>query len=231
MTDKHIQKLIDMFSQTCADYLIISQSISAHVRYALVWDEKNFHQLIDISPYHFYFLMNEDDQAIGAVLDMNKDLHWYVAPGFRKLGFLTRALKDSILPHLAQKRRTQYITINKNDIGEENFIASLSVAKNCGFRLYGGIQQKTQLKQGLIKYKKILAQPFLEGMDLEEMTELRKYMNEAIGKVSHIQSKMEMKLGSSKYTYELKRTIKLLTSYRNTIMEDSLFDFDELKKN
>lgn len=129
MTDKNIQKIIDYYNNPTPGIFISSQPISASVRFAQVWDDEDFHHLHTNSPYRFYLLLNTENKAVGAVLDMTQDLHWYIQPEYRKQGFLTRALKEVILLHLSRVRSSQRISINRDEIGEENFNASLAVAR------------------------------------------------------------------------------------------------------
>jgi hypothetical protein len=225
MTDKTIQKIIDHYHQPVQGVFMTSQPISANVRFALVWDEEDHHHLHTNSPYRFYLILNHKGEAVGAVLDMTQDLHWYIQPADRRKGFLTRALKEGVLPHLSRFRKSQRITVTRDEIGKENFKASLAVARLCKFRVSGGINNKTICTQNLRKYR---VQPLAirpEGMDFDEMAELRKDMNVVVAKLWQIQSTVQLRLGKSKYSEELLKTVDLLDRYRMVRLEDSLYGF------
>lgn len=134
MTDKQIQTIIDHFNRSSKKTIIISQPIGYNVEYGFVWTDVDHYKLGDVSPYKFYFIKNDKNKCIGAILDMKTDLHWYVSPKSRKKGFLTNALRDSILPHLSRSKPMQRVTIDENDIGKENFESSLHTAIKTGFR-------------------------------------------------------------------------------------------------
>jgi hypothetical protein len=98
--------------------------------------------------FRFFFIKDESSKYIGAVLDMCHDLHWYVVPKSRKLGYLTDALKKSILPYLfCNERVVQKITIKKNAIGERNYLNSKSVALKLGFKATNEEETEFELKQ------------------------------------------------------------------------------------
>lgn len=225
MTDKGIQKVIDSYNRANKKMIIVSQPIGHNVDYGLVWTDSNHYNLGDVSPYKFYFIKDGNFKCIGAVLDMKADLHWYIIPKSRKKGFLTTALKDVILPHISKSRKEQRITINKNDIGQENFEASLITAKGAGFKSKTDSDDYVECILKLAGHRKKSIYLSLNGMDFERMGELRKKMNVIIGSLWHIQAELEMKLGHSHYTKYLHRTINELENYRIYKMDDALHDF------
>lgn len=106
------------------------------LRQRFIW-KKNY----PITPFRhitdYFFIRNEREQFIGVVEDRGqKDLHWYITKDSRKKGYLTRALKETIIPYIFYdvKRDSQIITIRKTI----NYNNSKKVALNLGFRpLYG----------------------------------------------------------------------------------------------
>lgn len=195
-----------------------------------MWENKDLYHLGCIQPDYLYFLLNDEGLAIGAVFDMNQDLHWYVVPTHRKIGYLTCALLKSILPHLAivKKRKTQRITITKSEIGKENYQASLKVARNCRFRIQGGLNDKTVCSQGLLKYKKSTLNIRKIGMDIDELVELRKEMNVVAGKLLQIQTKVELQFGDRFNSHKLLKMSKTAERYQI----DWLFEiYSEFKDN
>jgi hypothetical protein len=230
MTDRVIQVIINHFNRKNAQTFIAAHSIGKNVEYGLVWKDTNFNRSGDVSPYKFYFIKNGKGKCIGAVLDMNMDLHWYIDPVARKKGFLTNSLTQVILPHLSRIRKEQIITINRDDIGEENFEASLRTAKSAGFRLVGEIASKIECSQKLAKYRKVMIKESHTGITYEEMVKQKNKMNVVIGNLWQIKAEVEMKLGPSKLTRELDRYIDKLTIYRGLSLDDAVYDYEEQVK-
>ncbi|MBK5214986.1 MAG: hypothetical protein JJE55_15170 [Flavobacteriaceae bacterium] len=134
MTEKEIRKYIDRLNNKKGQESIFTRPISEKVEIGRVWSEqpKKNHNPGSPSSYKFFFIKNDLGIYVGAILDMHSDLHWYVIPKERKKGFLTKSLKETILPYLFQERDEQKITIGKG-IGEKNHQNSKTVALKLGF--------------------------------------------------------------------------------------------------
>jgi hypothetical protein len=158
MTDREIRKYIDRLNNAEFKESIFIRPISENVDVAKVWSKQpkmadgiveNFHS------YRFFFIKSEKNQYVGAVLDMYSDLHWYIVPKSRKKGYLTRALNESILPYLFNKEReNQRITIDKNSIGEQNYLNSKRVANELGFKVINQEETEFDLKESEFDWKK-----------------------------------------------------------------------------
>ncbi|MBS7565532.1 hypothetical protein KHS38_14055 [Mucilaginibacter sp. Bleaf8] len=230
MTDKAIQEIIDHFNRKNSQAYIAAHPIGENVEYGVVWKDIDFNKLGDVSPYRFYFIKNKKGKCIGAVLDMNMDLHWYIVPAARKKGFLTNALIQFILPHLSKIRKEQIITINRSDIGDDNFEASLKTANLAGFKMVGEKGDKIVCSQKLFKYKKTMLRERFVGISYEQMVKQREKMNVVIGNLWQIKAEVEMKLGKSKLTRELDRYIDKLELYRGLKLDDAVYDFEQQAK-
>jgi len=151
MTEREIRKYIDRLNNGKASESIFTRPISKTVEVAKVWPEqpKMTDSIIgNFGSYRFFFIKNESDKYIGAVLDMYQDLHWYIVPKSRKQGYLTTALKESILPYLFyDEREVQRITIEKGTIGEKNYFNSKNVALKLGFIPVDDDESEFELKQ------------------------------------------------------------------------------------
>jgi len=138
MTEKEIRKYIDRLNKGIAEESIFTRRISKNVEFAKVWSDqpKMADNVVgNFGSYRFFFIKNELNEYIGAVLDMYHDLHWYIVPRSRKKGYLTTALKESILPFLFyDERESQKLTIYRGSIGEKNYLNSKNVAINLGFK-------------------------------------------------------------------------------------------------
>lgn len=151
MTEREIRKYIDRLNNGKASESIFTRQISKTVDVAKVWSEQP--QMTDniignFGSYRFFFIKNENNEYVGAILDMYQDLHWYIIPKSRKQGYLTTALKESILPYLFyDERESQRITIDKNAIGEKNYLNSKNVALKLGFKAINEAETEFELKQ------------------------------------------------------------------------------------
>ena len=151
MTEREIRKYIDRLNNGKSNELIFTRQISENVDVAKVWAKqpKMSDSIIGgFYSYRFFFIKDEENKYIGAVLDMYRDLHWYIVPKSRKNGYLTTSLKESILPYLFyDERENQKITIQKNSIGEENYLNSKSVALRLGFKAINEEETEFELKE------------------------------------------------------------------------------------
>lgn len=227
MTDKIIYAIIDQFNSKKGTAVIESHSLGGNVSFGMVWTDKDYHELRDVSPYLFYFIRNKNGKCIGAVLDMSSDLHGYIIQAARKKGFLTNAFRQFIFPHLAQSRKEQRTSINRDLIGDENFKASLGSAIRSGFKVTAQEGPETICLIKLGSFKKIVIKPEHEGMSFERMAELRKGLNVHTVGLWHILVEVENKLGISKESRQLKRMIDELQKHRGYKLEDTLYEYLE----
>ena len=142
MREEEIKKYIDKLNAKEAGETIFLRQISKSVKIARVWEKEpdfNDEIVINVPSHRFFFIINEKGKYVGAVFDMKNDLHWFILKEERKKGYLTKALKESILPYLfydedeSYEREKQKISIEKG-IGEENYKNSKKVAIRLGFK-------------------------------------------------------------------------------------------------
>jgi|GEM_PF-401243 len=139
MKEEEIKKYIDKLNNREAKETIFLRRLNVSVDLARVWEKEpqlNDNTSISTPSYRFFFIRDENNKYVGAVLDMYKDLFWYVLKEERKKGYLTKALKEAIIPYLFydefNERDEQRITINKG-IGKVNYNNSRKVAEGLGF--------------------------------------------------------------------------------------------------
>lgn len=173
MTDETIAQIIKAQNKPNPKFFIATQPIGSDVHFGKVWINLDFKETGNHEPKNFYFIGNGKGKFVGAVYDIVGDLHWYMEPASRKKGYLGRALSNAILPHLARSRSKQEISIDEENIGEENYHDSLNVAKGAGFRIKRTPQQRTICVQDLKPYKTMPLDLTNEGMDWERLTVLR----------------------------------------------------------
>jgi len=110
MTDKSLNKLINTLNKGQRKEHIFIRKLDDKVDLVKVFnnnpklnDRINYY---DIIPDTFYCI-RENNQYIGIVYDMSNDLHWYIKKEHRGNGFLSKALKEIILPFIFRNRDEQ----------------------------------------------------------------------------------------------------------------------------
>lgn len=153
MRSDEIQEYIDRLNNNAFDETIFLRPINKFVSYAKVWKKlpkPNDKPDFSLKPYSFYFIKNENETYIGAVLDMGFDLHWYINKDHRKKGYLIKSLKEVIIPHLFDNKvgdNIIEISINKEEIGLINYLNSKRVAELSGFISTNKEQSNFALKE------------------------------------------------------------------------------------
>ncbi|NEV93449.1 hypothetical protein G3567_04700 [Psychroflexus sp. YR1-1] len=151
MTDDTIKGFIDQLNKEESTESIFTRQISENVDIAKVWEEQTTESdqiAMYTGSYSFFFIKNQSNEYVGAILDMIRDLHWYIIPKFRKQGYLSKALKETVLPYLfIEGRDTQRVTINKKDIGETNYQNSKNVALGLGFKSINTEETEFELQE------------------------------------------------------------------------------------
>ena len=93
MTASQLQLFVNKLNKGTYHKTIFKHQISKEVDFAKVWQSQN---TIEVQPFNFFFFKN-DTEYVGAVLLMCNDLHWFVTPKQRGKGYLTNALRNTIL--------------------------------------------------------------------------------------------------------------------------------------
>lgn len=142
MREEEIKEYIERLNRKDYAETIFLRQINKFVDFARVWEkepELNDRISLVIPSYRFFFIKNENRKYVGAVLDMKKDLHWYILEDERKKGHLTKSLREAIIPYLFYdeeeyfEREVQRITIQFSN-GELNYKNSRKVAESVGFK-------------------------------------------------------------------------------------------------
>lgn len=223
MTDKFIKSLIDKLNQNKASESIFLKPLTTKVDFAIVWhSEKDIpsNNIKLIGPDKFYFIKDDSGIYVAAVNYGGGDLHWLVLPKYRGLGHLTTALKETILPHIFQsnKKEEQRITVNRNAIGDKNYLASTKVAKSLGFIE----QQNNSGKAEFIISKTLFKHVSFDSLNTNNMSDERinilKDRAYEISKNLHkIESELELYLGHSDIMEELNEITHSVSRASNII--------------
>lgn len=218
MTNKALQSLLERLNQNeTSSSLIYLRPLNANVYFAKIWIDKP--QLTDSiknsdGPSNFYLVKNNENLFVAIVFDMQRDLHWFVLSDYRGMGYLTTAMRDSIIPHLFLSRDEQRITIRENEIGKENFIASKKVAKSLGFTAFEDGEYFLSSSPNTIRH-------YNEGVDtqftLQRISELKKQINYLGRSLWAIQTEVEMNLGNTDYSDELKDLVDQIRSHTSKL--------------
>ncbi|KAB7685803.1 hypothetical protein GBN24_16760 [Plesiomonas shigelloides] len=129
MTNEQLESYIDSLNQNQITDYIFRTMLTKEVDLAKVWTELPNGNISNQGSYDIYFIKNFNNTYVAAVLDMHHDLHVFVKAEHRKKGYLSKAINEVILPHLAcNGRDKQKITFEDKKMG--NYFM-----KNWGFTI------------------------------------------------------------------------------------------------
>ncbi|GGK18940.1 hypothetical protein GCM10007962_11400 [Yeosuana aromativorans] len=215
MTEKDIRKHIDHLNKGTADESIFTRQISANVDVAKVWTEqpKPSNNIIgNFGSYRFFFIKDASNKYIGVVLDMYRDLHWYIMPKYRKKGYLTKALQESVLPYIFyDDRETQRITIKRGSINEENYLNSKSVATKLGFNPVNNSESEFELKKTDFDWSKENLQEVNNVVSPQRFETLKKRAFFAYKTLYKISDELLMSVDDDKELMEVAEEVKKYT--------------------
>lgn len=216
MRNEDLKKIIEILNCNSESNLIQKKKLSENVEFAKIWDEtpKETDNISNKTFYEYFLIKNESQEYVAIILDMFKDLHWFVDEKHRKKGYLTKNLREIIIPYLMASREIQRITIDKSKIGEENYTASKKVALNLGF------VQKTETEfllenneEFFKKYLRIVNSEINYGIDRNRIEELKRKINFTANYLLLIQNEIELKIGDLDYAEDLKELVELIKSH------------------
>lgn len=215
MTNREIKKYIDRLNNGKSGESIFIRPISENVDVAKVWSEqpKITDEIVgNFGSHRFFFIKNEQSKYVGAVLDMNRDLHWFIVANSRKKGYLTNALKESILPYLFNKERgNQRLTIEKSLIGEQNYLNSRRVADKLGFKAINQDKTEFDLKQSEFDWENENLNEKNTEIKPQRFEELRKRAFYAFKTLSKISDELLMTIDDDKELKEVTDEVKNYT--------------------
>lgn len=226
MTEKYIIQLMNKLNRFPNYKDCVKVGIGKNVELAHIWYQSGFS---DSHVPYTYFLIKDNDNYIGAVLNMTHDLHWVILPKHRKKGHLSKALKQVILPYLLEEtdRLEQKISINRNQIGEINYQNSLRVALNIGFKQIDEenlVFDYNSLDED--EYQLDYNHKGLTRKELDfEINELQKIAK----KLNKISSKIEFAFGKEieEYSKPSLNDTANKVAYLKEVFKDMKYDFDK----
>lgn len=222
MTAKSIIAIINILNRNPNYKNCIKHSISNTVELAHIWIEKSRH----IHRPQTFFLIKEGNEYVGAVVDMITDLHWVVLPKHRKKGHLTKALKETILPYIFIhfERENQTISIKLSEIGQKNYLNSMTTALKVGFNKVD--EDNFILDEDDFDFSNEKLDIKYNGLEDNEIDGISKELKAIARKVNVINSKIELSLGQFPANY-MKPSLDVISdklSYFTTLIDDIKHD-------
>ena len=197
MTANQLQSFINKLNKGTYHKTIFKHQISKEVDFAKVWQSQSTKE---VQPFKFFFIKN-DAEYVSTVLLKHNDLHWYVTPKYRGKGYLTNALKNSILPFIFDEfgKSEQRITITESEIGKENYKRSSSVALNVGFKKLDDINFVLKNSDVTILYDG--EDRVYDGLDSVSITAMKKELNTIAKRLHQINTQLENAFGEEVNNY------------------------------
>ena len=225
MTNKQIQSFIQKINNSNHHKTIFLHQISKDVDYGHVWDSiksKN------IKPSRFFFIKNSSEY-VGAVLDMYSDLHWYITPQHRGKGYLTSALKHTILPYIFDvlERETQKISITESQIGTKLYKQSLKVALSVGFKKVDG--NNLEIKCNELSNSFDTANTIFKGLRIDEVENFKKEIDNIAKRLYQLNVQLENAFGleAINYTDTTLSDMSDIIQFQKLVLQDMQEDYKD----
>lgn len=228
MTTDEIKEYIDRLNNGNGKETIFLREISEFVKVAKVWKKElniNDSDSINLDSYRFFFIQNKNKKYVGAVLDMGFDLHWFILENERKKGYLTNALKRTILPYIFysdnDQRDSQTISI-ESGIGKKNYSNSRKVAENLGFIAINIEENKFELNKNDFDWELENVNEKNNKISKERFEELRKRLTYSSKNLMRISDELIMSYDDDRELKELADKVK----YFQSKIDDIEFDYN-----
>ena len=223
MRNSKLLSLVNQLNRSPNSKNIIRHSISENVDFAHIWIDDTFYKH---RPKTF-FLIKNNVEFVGIVFDMVTDLHWTIKPKHRKKGYLTKALKEVILPYifLNLERDEQIISIDESEIGRKNYINSSTLAKSVGFEEIDTNKFILKFEDFDNSHNKLKFK--YEGLSKNEIQNLKKEIQNVAMKAYRLNSKIEMAFGKEVDCYKSPSLSDISNSIAafNMVIEDIEIDY------
>lgn len=198
MRDEDIKKILQHLNGTIGPFVckIYKFQISSTVEYAKVWYELKPPLQIES---RFFFIKNQQTY-VGGINILREDLHWYVLKEERKNGYLTNALKNTILPFLFNKMGYEQVKISIISNNPNSAKASISVAEKVGFKRITEIDYLLY-KDQLNFDEEVLSLKY-PGIKKEEYKNLKNEIKEISTRLRQIHTQFEFSTGLKMEKYQ-----------------------------
>lgn len=226
MHDKTLIKYIYGLNKGKYHRSIFKHSLSPTVDLAQVWHKIPNPQNAIVGsemPSTVYFIKIENGPYVGGVEATPNELHWLILPKHRKQGYLSRAMKEAILPHLFTSRTEQRISIDADMIGKKHFEASEKVAVSLGFEK---VRFEHEVSFYTLSIEKVKIVPDMaiqyEGMTSERVDQLRKKINYFSKSLWLVNDEVRIAFGENYFSEATGNLVKELFRCQDKLKELSL---------
>lgn len=204
MSNETLEELIQQLNLKEPKELMFTKPLAPSVDLIKVWSNNARPTVLTIWPDRentIYFIKNKDSVYVGAVYDMENNLHWYVLPEHRKQGHLTSALREVIVPYLFQHYEELRISIT---CGNHLSTDSEKVALNVGFRKINTIGGNDRYLLKSADFKQAPPSDLNEKVPLSEQRymELKSQVEDLARSLKILKSELEIYADSSVYDYK-----------------------------
>ncbi|WP_323758278.1 hypothetical protein [Roseivirga sp.] len=207
MRYRDIRKYIDLLNKGNIEEVIFLRPISENVDLAKVWHRQSRKTGGVVCSLDFFFIKNEDEIYIGAILDMCDDLHWYIVPKQRKKGYLTRALTNEVLPYIfLNGRESQRITVSPG-LGRLAYLNSKSVATKVGFKSIDKEESVFLLEERDESFQDKTIQERNMGLSKDRCEILKRRVNDLSKELHKISDELKMAYGDDSCLKEISKEV------------------------
>lgn len=230
MSNETIHEIILAMNNGSLEGQVFSRPLSGSVVVAKYWPDKpNEDQSVLFNfQSETIFLIKNEKEYVGMVLDMRDDLHWYILPNYRKMGYLTRSLSSAIIPYLFKSRDSQRITISEDEIGRENYSNSRRVAELLGFQSTNSFKTEYQLNIDSFDRKHEDWNECNLPIEPKRIDYLNRQLFFAHKLIAMVSDELLMSIGDDGGLYDMALEVKYYATHR---VEDIYWNVNRLENN
>jgi len=218
-----INYLIVSLNQKRLALKYFTKDIGNNVEVIKVWGLEDVN---GIKPNTF-FLIKNSVEYVSAILIMSSDLHWFTLPKYRQKSFLSIALKSCILPYLFDvlEFEEQRITINKSEIGIDNYNSSVKLALNIGFKKIddSNFVIKNSNVTTSYAYKNIVS----KGLNIKEVASINEELSSIAKRLKQINTQITFayNVNMEDYTNASLEELSTKVEFNKLVLSDIVEDF------
>jgi hypothetical protein len=200
-TEKYIRNLLEQLNngKLTRSYLV-TRKLSETVKLARIWkmDEALSHIPVEI------YLLVADGKYTGAVMEQDSEIFAYTSPSFRRKGLMKTCLKDTVLPHLLQRKPILRATLERSLLSDRMYMATKRLAASAGFEILSEQNGRCKLLlDGTVLQKRIYIAGINEPLSKDRRAEMKNFLAKITLFLSIVQANFEMTEGRSPLSEDL----------------------------